>query len=103
VQIAQQQLQQAAALQAQTHLRAAAVSLGQQQNPYLSGMWPYNTYSAGPSWAAAAYARCASPDRPSRHSFTFHASVNIDDKVLPNVLWLTHSRALYQCFCTALT
>ena len=35
------------------------MSLGQQQNPYLSGMWPYNTYSAGPSWAAAAYARCA--------------------------------------------
>jgi len=57
--MAQQQLQQAAAMQAQTHLRAAAVSLGQQQNPYLSGMWPYNSYSAGPSWAAAAYARCA--------------------------------------------
>jgi len=77
LQMAQQQLQQAAALQAQTHLRAAAVSLGQQQNPYLSGMWPYNTYSAGPSWAAAAYARCAhtldcSPRRALSELLAFH-------------------------------
>lgn len=62
--IAQQQLQQAAALQAQAHLQAAAATFGQhqQQNPYMNGIWPYNMYPASPNWAAAAYARCVQID-----------------------------------------
>lgn len=46
-----QQLQQAAALQQAAQLQAA-VNWSQGQNPYLSGLWPYNLYATPPSWPA---------------------------------------------------
>lgn len=46
-----QQLQQAAALQQAAQLQAA-VNWTQGQNPYLSGLWPYNLYASPPTWPA---------------------------------------------------